>query len=198
MNPRGDTMRTPKIPSPEILQYINDNYTYNPDTGVVTKKGGTTGAVRKDKCITFSIRYRRLDDGTQLSYSTYAHQMAWYLSHDVWPDKYVDHIDGDRSNNRLANLRLATPGQNSHNQRKVKSITSSKFKGVKKVGKKWRAYINHEGKMLHLGYHLTEEEAAIAYDTKALDVFGAYAKCNFGGNSAISEEWVQLELPFVI
>ena len=190
---------TPKIPTETTLSFIRSHLTYNPDTGLISREGKPTGSRRKkDGCIIVRVTVGKTEDGDSIHYTGYASQVGWYLTHGVWPGKWIDHIDGDRSNNRLSNLRLVTPSQNSHNQRKVKSITSSKFKGVKKVGKKWRAYINHEGKMLHLGYHLTEEEAAIAYDTKALEVFGAYAKCNFGGNSAISEGWVQLELPFVI
>jgi len=190
-------MPNPKVPNDQILQYIRDTYHYNPDTGVISKENKPTGSRRKkDNNITLPMRYGKLDDGTQLTYSTYGHQVAWYLTYGVWPSHWIDHIDGNAANNKLSNLRPATPGQNSHNQRKVSKITTSKYKGVKKVNSRWRAYINYQGKMIHLGYHTTEEQAALAYDTKAVEVFGEYARCNFGTNSAISGEWQQLELPW--
>jgi hypothetical protein len=186
-----------KPPLPQILNYITARYTYDPDIGNIMSKGKTIGTIRKDGRVIIVVRYGGLVDGTQLSYTTYGHQIGWYLTYGVWPDKFIDHIDGNPANNKLSNLRLATPGQNSHNTRKVDGMTTSKYKGVKKVNNRWRAYINYEGKRLHLGYHATEEEAALAYDTKAVEVFGLYAKCNFGTNSAVSSEMRQLCLPWM-
>lgn len=194
---------TPKVPNDQTLQYLRDNYDYSADTGAISSKknGKTLGCNkgRKDKMITLSVRYGRLDDGTQLVCSLYAHQVAWYLTHGVWPDKFIDHIDGNPANNRLSNLRLATSAQNSYNTRKVGKITSSKYKGVsydKTSSNKWKASINLHGKRSTIGRYPTEEEAALAYDTRALEVFGEYSRCNFGTNSAISGQWEQLLLPW--
>lgn len=92
----------------------------------------------------------------------------------------IDHINSDPIDNRKINLRYATRQQNSFNQKKTTTKTSSKFKGVAKCKStgKWRAYINYSGKRIDLGRHLTENEAALAYNAKAKILFGEYAKLN--------------------
>ena len=91
----------------------------------------------------------------------------------------VDHINGDRLDNRRRNLRAATHTENLRNSRK-NSRGSSRFKGVSrcKSSGKWRAYIR-SGTQVHLGHFATEEAAARAYDRAALERFGAFAKLNF-------------------
>jgi hypothetical protein len=82
----------------------------------------------------------------------------------------IDHIDGDGLNNRRANLRAATHGQNQRN-RGAQSNNSSGFKGVSwdKPTGKWRAQIEVNGKNKHLGRYNTPEAAHAAY-CKASDV----------------------------
>jgi hypothetical protein len=96
----------------------------------------------------------------------------------------VDHSHSDYLDCRKSELRLATNQQNSQNSRKCLG-TSSSFKGVSlnKQYKKWRAGIRHNGKDINLGYFPPtidgELAAAIAYDIKATEFFGDYAKVNF-------------------
>jgi hypothetical protein len=192
-----------KVPSTQVLDYIRDNITYNPDTGLLSKKGKPIGSRRKkDNCIVVSMIVGKTIDNYSIHYTGYASQVIWYLTYDTWPSRWIDHIDGDRTNNRLNNLRYTTREENARNVRKSKHSMSSKYKGVHHrtdvIAKPWRAYINIEGKRTALGYYATEEEAAIAYDTKAIEVFGEYAKCNFGENSAVSGYWQQLILPNVM
>lgn len=92
----------------------------------------------------------------------------------------VDHWDGEGLNNQKYNLRLATNPQNSQNQ-KLRNRGSSKYKGVsldKRHGT-WKAYIAVNGKLLWLGQHKSEGDAARAYDAAARKLFGEFAKCNF-------------------
>lgn len=91
----------------------------------------------------------------------------------------VDHIDGDIYNNQKANLRVCTMQENLYN-RKKQDFTSSEYKGVcwNKRDRKWRAYLNHKGKRISLGSYEKEKEAAEAYNTKALELFGEYARLN--------------------
>ena|SRR3984957_11485728 len=185
-----------KIPSQLALDYITAHLTYNPDTGLLYKDNKQIGYQRKqDNRIVVQLIIGKTTEGHNIHYTCYLPQVAWYLTYGAWSTTYIDHIDGDRTNNRLSNLRLTTPSQNSYNVKKGKKITSSRFKGVNWDQGKWRAYITMSGKRHHIGRYPTEEEAAVAYDTKAVEVFGVYAKLNFGENAAVSGEMQQLTLP---
>lgn len=93
----------------------------------------------------------------------------------------VDHKNGNRLDCRKKNLRVATHAQNLGNQKKTRG--SSKYKGVclYKQNKKlcWVANIRTKGKPVYIGYFQSEEDAARAYDKKAKELFGEFAKLNF-------------------
>jgi hypothetical protein len=96
------------------------------------------------------------------------------------PDGFVvDHIDGNSTNNRRRNLRTCTRRQNLYNSRPRRG--KSKYKGVRyeKRTKRWVAEITHRGRKYHLGSFKNEVEAAKAYDRKARQLFGPYARLNF-------------------
>lgn len=99
----------------------------------------------------------------------------------------VDHINGDRLDNRRENLRICTGAQNSKNRRKASNNTSG-YKGVyfrknwkNRVNKKkrWTAIIIVDQKRINLGDYLTAEEGGKAYDRAAKRYFGEFAKLNF-------------------
>lgn len=90
----------------------------------------------------------------------------------------VDHIDRDKTNNQVNNLRWVTRSQNNMNSSKTTKFTSSRYKGVSYEKNKWRAYIRLNGKKLHLGMFETENEAAHAYNSAALELFGEFACLN--------------------
>jgi hypothetical protein len=94
---------------------------------------------------------------------------------------YVDHINGDTLDNRRANLRIATNSQNQANRIRLKSGTSSRYRGVtwNKASQKWQAGIKCNLKSTHLGLFESEEEAARAYDRAAREMFGSFARPNF-------------------
>ena len=91
----------------------------------------------------------------------------------------TDHIDGNPLNNQKSNLRNATKSQNGMN-RKSNRNSSSKYKGISwnKQNKKWRGEIQKNKKRYGLGYFKSEIEAARAYNKKALELFGEYARLN--------------------
>ncbi len=93
---------------------------------------------------------------------------------------FVDHIDGNGLNNQRSNLRAATHSENLANVNK-RLGTSSKFRGVnfKKATSKWQVQIQHQGKLHFVGSFVDEVEAAKAYDKKAVELFGEFAKLNF-------------------
>lgn len=96
----------------------------------------------------------------------------------------VDHIDGDPLNNQRDNLRIVQHGDNCKNRGKRSNGGTSKYLGVcKKASKnKFVASIRFNDKSLHIGYFDNEEDAARAYDAKAKEVFGEFARLNFKGD----------------
>ncbi len=93
--------------------------------------------------------------------------------------KYVDHIDNNKHNNKLINLRFATPQQNSQNA-KLSNKNTSGSKGVflDKKAMKWRAQININGKRIYLGSYINKEDAVNIRIQRAKDEFGEYInKC---------------------
>ena len=129
-----------------------DTLKYDPDTGVFDPpcKPGPEG-------------YRRV--GKEL-----AHRVAWRLGTGEDPGKkYVDHVNGDRSDNRLCNLRLVTPQQNAWN-RKAKGYTYIEKR------KQYRTGTYHRGTYVLIGYFDTEEEAAAAYAAKTQELRGEYCR----------------------
>ena len=93
----------------------------------------------------------------------------------------VDHWNGNHLDNRKINLRPCASSQNQHNGRRPRGLRTSKFKGVHlhAANQKWIAQIMIEKEKVYLGSFNTQEQAAQAYDQKALDVFGKFALLNF-------------------
>lgn len=101
-----------------------------------------------------------------------AHRLIWLYVHGEFPS-LIDHIDRDRANNRLSNLRLATVAQNNFN-RLQRSLV-----GVRKTpAGRWRATIKIKGKAQHLGTFDLLEDAAKRYATAASDVYGMKPACS--------------------
>jgi hypothetical protein len=95
------------------------------------------------------------------------------------PGVNVDHRDGDTLNNQRYNLRPCTDSQNGAN-RKISSNNKSGYKGVhwNKAMGRWAAQIQWHNKVYTLGYHSDPLEAARAYDRRALQIFGEFARTN--------------------
>lgn len=137
-----------------LLQVIR----YDPETGLfkrinnaTLKKIGTIPKDPKNAYLKIGVDYR--------VYS--AHRLAWLYVYGVWPDGQIDHINGDKLDNRICNLRVATTSENKQNMRKARSDSRSGLLGASwhtKSGK-WRAAIQINGKKKHLGYFDTPEEA---------------------------------------
>lgn len=93
-------------------------------------------------------------------------------------DKHVDHINGNRLDNRRDNLRICTRSENMMNREK--KCGSSKYKGVhyNKRGKFWRAGITYNNKYYYLGSYVSEIDAAKAYNSAALKYFKQFSRPN--------------------
>jgi hypothetical protein len=92
---------------------------------------------------------------------------------------YVDHIDNDKSNNRVDNLRWVTPSENNYNS-SISITNTSGYKGVSfdKRSNKWTASIRHNNKTYHLGSFINKKDAIKARQLKAQELFGEFTnKC---------------------
>jgi hypothetical protein len=105
-----------------------------------------------------------------------AHRLAWAHFYGEWPVVGIDHINGNPSDNRIANLRLASQTQNMRNSRRRSNNTSG-VKGVSwaKRQRKWYAYINVGGRMRSLGLFSALGDAVAARRAAALHHFGEFA-----------------------
>ncbi len=97
----------------------------------------------------------------------YNHRLIWEHVHGAIPDGFqVDHINGDSCDNRIENLRLVTPSENTQNQHRARTDNlTTKVKGVTKRSdcNRFRAQIGYEGRTRHIGTFKTIEEAQAAY-----------------------------------
>ena len=94
----------------------------------------------------------------------------------------IDHINGDKLDNRRCNLRVCTHQQNTFNQ-KCRCTNTSGYMGVSKhkAANKYEAYINLSARKIYLGLYETAEEAARVRDRAALFYYGEFANLNFKG-----------------
>ncbi|TFB85819.1 hypothetical protein E3O44_12520 [Cryobacterium algoricola] len=92
----------------------------------------------------------------------------------------VDHIDGNKLDNRCANLRLVPRGKNNINRAKISRSKPSQYKGVfwAKANNKWLVKIGHDHQYTHIGYFDNEVDAAMAYNSAAKKYHGIYARLN--------------------
>ena len=105
----------------------------------------------------------------------YTHRLAWFLHYGTLP-KQVDHINGDRTDNRICNLRLADDYENQQNTGIQRDNTSG-VKGVylhKRTGK-WTGQLRAFGKRFSIGYHITIGEAETAMRELRQEKHGMYA-----------------------
>ena len=166
--------RSERLPDMLTAEELREHLDYDPETGVFTRRTTISncvqiGYVAGGKSTNGYIRLRVLNK----KYS--AHRLAWLYVYGSWPSKHLDHINGIRDDNRVANLREATPSENSRNMKKRRSARC-KLKGVRVYKGRFLAQICVRGKNVHLGCYDTEEEAHAAYLAAAKKEFGAFAR----------------------
>ena len=152
-----------QIPDQQEVRGIVD---YDPETGIFrSRRTGRIFTARNSKgYLQVALRSR----------AYYAHRLAWLYMHGEWPAHQVDHINGDRTDNRICNLRLATPSENQCNMG-VKRHSQVGLKGVAKVKNRYRAVIRKDRVRYHLGYFTTPEAASAAYSAAASRLHGDFA-----------------------
>lgn len=146
-------------------QRLRELLHYDPETGAFTwlvdrqghaKAGDVAGCRRSDGYIRMKVD----------QHGVWAHRLAWFWVHGDWPEQVIDHINGDPSDNRIANLRDVPAATNSQN---VKEGRKRKGRGTllgahwSVTWNRWKSSINVGGKLRHIGWFGTEVEAHNAY-----------------------------------
>lgn len=161
-----------QIPSPEELRKLME---YDPDTGALTWRH------RSDAQKSWNTRYAETPalncvhaDGYKkgrIARKLYrAHRVAWAIHTGRWPDHHIDHVNGDRSDNRIKNLRDVPRSENQKNMCKPSDNTSGRI-GVwwHKQNAKWIAEIRVDKRKKHLGSFTTFDEACAAREKAEIE-----------------------------
>lgn len=148
---------------------------YDPETGLFTWKIQTNsrapvGSIAGENSITHG--YRTLGINGKLYRQ---HRLAWFYVHGTWPVKNIDHINGNRLDNRIANLRDVSQAVNAQNLQGAKTNNASGFLGVdwRPKRNKWRAQIRIGGVKKEIGNFDTAEQAHQAYINARASIGGA-------------------------
>ena len=171
-------MKPKPLPSAEYLRSL---FEYDPATGILRWRLGI-GRARCGGHIAGTPRERRKDEQPYLTVAidlVYypVHRIVWKIVTGEEPEGMIDHDDLDRQNNRWANLRPATNGQNKHNG-KIYANNKSGVKGVcwDHGHQKWRAYISVNGNQIKLGRFDSIAEASSVVLAKRLELHGEFAR----------------------
>lgn len=154
---------------------------YQPETGLIVwrERRGDDHWNRRyaGACALNSSDGRGYKQGLLLGRKVLAHRAAWALFYGQWPSGEIDHIDGDRSNNRICNLRIATKSQNQCNSKKS-ARNNSGFKGVHWNTRKnmWQAQIMLNKRQHNLGYFETAKDAHAAYAAASERMHGEFGR----------------------
>lgn len=147
--------------------------TTNPICAARFPVGSIAGSLKENGYVRVSIQNRLY----------WAHRVVWAIHTGAWPDHEIDHINGNPSDNRIENLRLATRLQNSANRGPVAG------KAVGLLGVQWRkkekkfySQIRENGKRRSLGFFDTAEEAHAAYMAVARRLYGEFVRETAHGN----------------
>jgi hypothetical protein len=162
---------------------LRDCLSYDPETGVFVRltckqQPGLVGKIAGS--FAGNRGYTQISVGGRL-YK--AHRLAWLYVYGAWPQGDLDHANGNRADNRIANLREATRSQNNHNG-PTRANNKHGVKGVVHIAhvrgfplaKPWRARLTVGRRQIHLGYFETPKAAQAAYAAAAAKHFGDFAR----------------------
>jgi len=153
------------IMTPEL---IKKRLSYDEETGVFIYKVGA--GKRKAGDVAGYVKA----DGYRMIFLSgkwfYAHRLAWFLITGAWPKNEIDHIDGNRDNNRIKNIRAATRSEN------MRNCSSGNGWHWHKRAKRWQALIRVNGKRKYLGQFSDEQDAKAAYISAAKKHHGEFSR----------------------
>ena len=149
----------PKLSRDEILKYLS----YDRENGIFTWKiargrqpsGAIAGSVTSRGYVRIIFNKRQY----------FSHRLVWIVETNAQPAQFIDHIDGNRANNRIINLREASNYENQQNRKKCQSNSKSGLLGASPCDgtRPWLAQITINGKKKRIGCFKTKEDAHSAY-----------------------------------
>ena len=138
---------------------------YDAETGVLTRRASLSRSVKIGEVAgyvhpTKGRLYLYVDSRRYL-----AHRVAWLIVHGRWPLGQIDHINGNKADNSIINLRDVDAQTNGQNRREPSGRNTSGLLGASwmPAANKWRAQLHVGGKPLYLGLFDTKEAANAAY-----------------------------------
>lgn len=157
----------------DIIDKLKQELNYDPETGLFTWARIGIGRPRSKKAGS------RKPDGyiviRVMGYQISGHRLAWAFTYGSFPEKYLDHINGNPEDNRIENLRLASPSQNISNSR-LRQDNPTGVKGVRrKPNGRWHARIKHNYREIHIGVYDTLEDARDAIQKARESLHGEFA-----------------------
>lgn len=153
---------------PEILQ---EKFEYDPETGKIYKRfGDQTYSVLGGEAFK-SVDRKGYLFGKLNRRKYFAHRVAWAMYHGEWPQGQIDHINGDRQDNRIENLRVVSNLENCRNLGRKPARNPEFDSGVNgvhwnKQNSKWMVRLRTKGKWLYFGCY-TDLDEAIAVRRRA-------------------------------
>ena len=165
----SDKLRRTDIP----IDVIKENIEYNSETGEFRWKRSRGSAKAGSVAGSVSVLGYYI---IKIGRKTYkAHRIAYAIVHGITQYQSVDHINKNKLDNRICNLRIASMQENSRNKDKSNANTSG-YKGVTyhKRDNRYQAAIRVTGRRIHLGYFLTAYEAHCAYESAAAKNHGDF------------------------
>ena len=171
-----NTAKQEALPHEELTRLFD----YDPLTGILTNRitRGSTAKAGDQAGYMTPKGYRMV----QLNgHAYYVSRLVWFYVHEEWPPEDIDHINGIKHDDRLANLRLATRTHNIHNQNRLSRANKSGHPGVyfRKGETKWRASMGYSGKKYYMGMHAEKDDAikAVHYFVDARPDLKEYYNC---------------------
>jgi hypothetical protein len=156
-------MATKELPS---IDDLRKRLGYNPETGDII-------SIATGKKVFTNVHHSGYLKGYALGKTMTAHRVAMALQLGYWPQGEIDHINGNKRDNRACNLRVVTKSENQRNSKR-RSDNKSGHAGVCKKGKRWIAYINKNGKRTYLGGFSNVDDAVNARKA-AQEKFGGFS-----------------------
>lgn len=140
-------------------QLIKDSFNYDPLTSELTWKINKGYNAKRGKNADSLGRkgYKQVTIG---KYVSLVHRVVWFIHYGKWPEYLLDHINGDRRDNRIENLREVDHRQNAHNKEHNRQ---GGLIGARYHDGRWQSAISYQKKLYYLGSFATDVEASAAY-----------------------------------